>query len=210
MVRLDPGAVRRSILDAAESVVLRSGLSCMTLEAVAAEANMSKGGLLHHFRSKDELIEALVTRSASDWRNCYTEGYEQADAGPGRQVRGLLHHCLSDAKDRKKELQRSSCACFSALAQNPSLIDPMRDAYTELQQRVENDGLPPGVGAAIALAIDGLWIYWVLGLVKVDQDLIERVRGALEKMLELSQTPAWNSANPQQPEAREGNSHEMS
>ena len=53
---------------------------------------------------------------------------------------------------------------FAALAHNPSLIEPMRAVYAELYQRLAEDGLPPGVGEAVAAAADGLWLNWVLGL----------------------------------------------
>jgi AcrR family transcriptional regulator len=178
MERID--SLRDPLLDAAEAVVVRHGIGNLTLDAVAAEAGMSKGGLLHHFPSKNRLIEALVRRSAESWRKCYTEAYERTPAGPGRMSRALLDHCLSDAKGWTRELQRSSSACFAALAQDPSLMAPMREVYSDLQRRVADDGLPPGVGEAVAAAIDGLWLYWVLGLVDVNQDLVVRVRKALE------------------------------
>ena len=178
--------LRDRLLDAAETVVSRRGIANLTLEAVATEAGLSKGGLLHHFPSKDRLVEAMVQRSADNWRRCYTEGYERAAPGPGRMCRGLLDHCLSDAEGWTQELQRSSSACFAALAQNPSLMAPMREAYSELQRRVANDGLPPGVGEAVAAAIDGLWLYWVLGLAEVNQSLVGRVRIALEELLARS------------------------
>lgn len=174
------------MLDAAETVVVRQGIANLTLDAVAAEAGMSKGGLLHHFPSKDRLVEALVTRSAESWRTCYTDAYARTPEGPGRMARALLDHCLSDAESWTGELKRSSSACFAALAQNPSLMQPMRAVYAELHQRVADDGLAPGVGEAVAAAIDGLWLYWVLGLADVNQDLVVRVRSALEDMLARS------------------------
>jgi AcrR family transcriptional regulator len=186
MERIDGKTLRDTLLDAAEAVVVRQGIGNLTLDAVAAQAGMSKGGLLHHFPSKDRLIEALVRRSAESWRRCYTEAYERTPAGPGRMSRAILDHCLSDAQGWTKELQRSSSACFAALAQDPSLIAPMREVYSDLQRRVANDGLPPGVGEAVAAAIDGLWLYWVLGLVDVNQDLVVRVRKALESSVAQS------------------------
>ena len=171
------------VLDAAEVVVARQGIANLTLDAVAAEAGLSKGGLLHHFPNKDLLIESLVVRSAENWKNCYLEAYEKTSEGPGRMARALLSHCLSDTQCWTDQLRRSSAAVFAALAQNPSLIKPMRDAYSELQNRVSNDGLPPGVGEAIAAAMDGLWLYWVLGLVPVNQDFAAKVRNALEEMI---------------------------
>lgn len=186
MTRPDPKEMLDSLLDAAEKVVVRQGIANLTLDAVAAEAGMSKGGLTYHFPSKDRLVEALVTRSAESWRTCFSEAYERTPSGPGRMARALLDHCLSDAESWTGELKRSSSACFAALAQNPSLIQPMRAVYAELHQRVADDGLPPGVGEAVAAAIDGLWLYWVLGLADVNQDLVVRVRRALEDMLARS------------------------
>jgi AcrR family transcriptional regulator len=186
MKRTDTG-VRDALLDAAEAVVTRQGVANLTFDAVAAEAGMSKGGLLHHFRSKDRLIEALVTRAAQNWRACWMGSFERAPEGPGRMTRGLLNHCLSDTQTWTGQLRRSSAAVFAALAQNPSLIEPMRAVYVDLHRRIAEDGLPPGVGEAVVTAIDGLWLYWVLGLVPVDQDLMRRLRAALEEMLVYSQ-----------------------
>jgi AcrR family transcriptional regulator len=187
MKRANASELRDSLLDAAETVVMRQGIANLALDAVAAEAGISKGGLLHHFPSKDRLVEAMVARSAESWRGCYMGAYERTPEGPGRMARALLDHCLSDAEGWTEELKRSSSACFAALAQNPSLIEPMRAAYSDLHQRVADDGLPPGVGEAVAAAIDGLWLYWVLGLATVDQELVVRVRRALEDMLARSQ-----------------------
>jgi AcrR family transcriptional regulator len=179
--------LRGALLDAAEAVVARQGFANLTLDAVAAEAGMSKGGLLHHFRTKDRLVEGLVTRAAENWRACWMGSYEKASEGPGRMTRALLKHCLSDAKSWTEQLRRSSSAVFAALAQNPSLIEPMRAVYSDLHRRIAEDGLPPGVGEAVVTAIDGLWLYWVLGLVPVDQELMNRLGAALEEMLARSQ-----------------------
>lgn len=175
--------LRDQLLDAAEAVVVRQGIANLTLDAVAAEARKSKGGLLHHFPTKDRLVEALVSRSAEGWRSCYMGAYDRTAEGPGRMARALLHHCLSDAECWTEELRRSTSAVFAALAQNPTLIDPMRAVYADLHRRIAEDGLPPGVGEAVAAAIDGLWLDWVLGLAPLDQARVARVRLALEDML---------------------------
>jgi Tetracyclin repressor-like, C-terminal domain len=68
----------------------------------------------------------------------------------------------------------------------------MRTVYGDLHRRIAEDRLPPGVGEAVVTAIDGLWLYWVLGLVPVDQDLMSRLRAALEDMLARSQPAQGN------------------
>ena len=62
----------------------------------------------------------------------------------------------------------------------------MRAAYTELDERLVQDGLPAGVAETIAAAIDGLWLYWVLGLADVDQSRVVQMRDVLEDFLDYS------------------------
>lgn len=54
---------RDRILGALRVVLARGGSSAATLEAVAAEAAVSKGGLLYHFPSKQALYEGLVAQT---------------------------------------------------------------------------------------------------------------------------------------------------
>ena len=48
------------ICDAAIQITVRDGLPAMTLDAVAKEAGISKGGLMYHFRSKDEMVRGVL------------------------------------------------------------------------------------------------------------------------------------------------------
>jgi hypothetical protein len=51
-----PQMVRLRILEAAAKVTVKRGLGGLTLELVAKEAGVSKGGLIHHYSSKSALI----------------------------------------------------------------------------------------------------------------------------------------------------------
>ena len=59
-----PLSSRERLMVAAVQVALHEGISAMTLDAVAKEAGVSKGGLLYHFSSKDELIAAMLEHHA--------------------------------------------------------------------------------------------------------------------------------------------------
>jgi AcrR family transcriptional regulator len=192
MIRADTNELQNTLLDAAEAVVVRQGIANLTLDAVAGEAGMSKGGLLHHFPTKDSLVEALVTRAAEGWRACYMAAYEDTPEGPGRMTRALLGHCLSDTQGWTEQVRHGSSAVFAALAQNPSLIEPMHAVHNDLHRRVTADGLPPGVGEAVVAAIDGLWLDWVLGLAPVDPERLARVRLALEDLLARAKPARWS------------------
>lgn len=53
---------RDRVLDAYESLLIDHGAAAVTLDAVAAAAGVSKGGLLYHFGSKDALVTGLLER----------------------------------------------------------------------------------------------------------------------------------------------------
>ncbi len=51
--------VRRALLDSAAKIAMEDGLPAVTIQAVAKAANVTKGGLFHHFASKQALIEGM-------------------------------------------------------------------------------------------------------------------------------------------------------
>jgi hypothetical protein len=73
------------ILAAAARIVLRDSVRHLTLDAVAREAKLSKGGVFYHFATKDALIQAMLARLI---QSCERElAGPQHDAAPGRWTR---------------------------------------------------------------------------------------------------------------------------
>ena len=76
------------ILAAAARVVWRDSVRRLTLEAVAREAQLSKGGVLYHFATKEALIQAMLARLLQSYERDL-EGPQQ-DAEPGRWTRAYV------------------------------------------------------------------------------------------------------------------------
>ena len=57
-----PPLAREKVLDAFEEILIAEGERAATLEATAKAAGVSKGGLLYHFHSKDDLESGLLDR----------------------------------------------------------------------------------------------------------------------------------------------------
>lgn len=58
-----PPAARGKVLDAYIALLCEEGDRAATLEATAARAGVSKGGLLYHFASKEALADAVIEAS---------------------------------------------------------------------------------------------------------------------------------------------------
>ncbi|MFD1330645.1 TetR/AcrR family transcriptional regulator [Methylopila musalis] len=85
-----PAEVRAQVLDVAAALCVERGLSAMTLEAVARRAGVSKGGLLHHFPSKQALLEGLSDELLADFDR-RIDAFAAEDPEPrGRFARAYL------------------------------------------------------------------------------------------------------------------------
>lgn len=50
--------------------VAEQGLSAVTVDAVAEQAGITKGGLLYHFPSRTALLSGVYEQLAADWATC--------------------------------------------------------------------------------------------------------------------------------------------
>ncbi len=171
------------MLDAAEEVVLREGIGKLTIDAVAREAALSKSGLLHHFPSKQALIDALVHRKINEWREDTVASYAETPTGPGRAVRAILDTCLSSTEHWTDAMRRSSVVLVAALVHDPKHVEPLREVNREMHKRFALDRLPPGVCDLVHLTVHGIWFDWIFGLSEWTPQRLSAVRGALQRFV---------------------------
>lgn len=74
---------RERLIDAFDRIVVDEGERSATLDAVAARAGVSKGGLLYHFSTRQELADASVERMQRLSEEG-TQAMEVSSEGPAR------------------------------------------------------------------------------------------------------------------------------
>ncbi|MFA5110325.1 MAG: TetR/AcrR family transcriptional regulator [Desulfobaccales bacterium] len=156
---------REVILDAAEELVLNVGAAHMTLEAVAEQAGISKGGLIYHFPAKEALLEAMVSRLLQRFAERQAETAMSLPEGPKRELLAYLMASFTDAEATK----RLSASLLAASANDPKLLDPVREYFRDWFARLGTCGLKFERAAVISLAVDGLWLLELLQLSPLDQ-----------------------------------------
>lgn len=80
---------RGAVLDAAERVMQRDGTAGLTIDRIAAEAGVSKGGVLYAFATKDAVIDAMFKRSITLYETRAALASERFAGMPGE--RALVH-----------------------------------------------------------------------------------------------------------------------
>lgn len=56
----NPEQLRHLLINAAKDLMIKDGIANLSMQKVADAAGTSKGGLFHHFKSKEELIAAVI------------------------------------------------------------------------------------------------------------------------------------------------------
>jgi AcrR family transcriptional regulator len=164
-----PGT-RRRLLDAAARVIRAVGPGALTLEAVAREAGVSKGGLLYHFATKEALVDALV----ADWLDRFEA--EIADRAAERGwARAYAEACLASSADERA----TDVAVLAALVGDPARLEPVRRRYAAWQERLAADGGDVAGATIVRLAADGLWLADLIGLAPPEGDLRREVMARL-------------------------------
>src|SRR5918999_868259 len=131
MRRRGSSSTREAILRAADRIVVEGGVPEMTLEAVAREAGVSKGGLLYHFQSNEALISGKGGRLIEGFGEALgRELRREKGGGGGGWSRAYAR--ASFAEDRW--YLRVSAGLLAALAQDPELLEPLRRGYRDGQR----------------------------------------------------------------------------
>jgi AcrR family transcriptional regulator len=177
-VQSEPLPVRDRLLDAAEAVVGRDGVSNLTLEAVAREAGVSKGGLLYHFRSKSELIVAIVERLAVRCESRQAGVVAENPPSPGAFTRAYVLARSETVCDKEP----IHTALLAAAATNREYLDPIRRRFDQWQAKIESDGIDPVTAMIVRLAMDGLCLSKLFGMPVPAGEMRQKVIGKLLAM----------------------------
>jgi AcrR family transcriptional regulator len=179
---------RDLILDSAQELVVRDGVGHLTLDRVAREAGLSKGGLLYHFASKEELVRGLIARLIHHFESDWALWEKESEECTGSRTRAFVRATLLGTWDTKVGHRPHGCGIFSALmaalANNPELLQPLRERYNAWQSIVESDGISPARATVARLAADGLWFNELLGLAPPSP---ERRSEILKEIIALTQ-----------------------
>jgi AcrR family transcriptional regulator len=174
------------ILTAAERVVLRDGVARLTLEAVAREAKLSKGGVLYHFATKDALIQSMLERLIQYCERAL-EAQQEHDTAPGRWTRAYVRNKFEPVLSYPGEAdfprsKKVGAGLIVAATTNPRLLYPLQERFRAWQQAIEADGIDPVRATVVRLAVDGLWLAELLGIWSPDDTLRTQVLNELIRL----------------------------
>lgn len=160
---------RTRILDAAVGVIQRDGVTAVTFDSVAAEAGLTRGGLMYHFRSREELLHAIHEHLAQGWEHSLIEANGGRPAEAVSEQERLVAYarvCAQSASRAELQFLLES----SAREDGPSPWDAVLGRWAPLG--LVDAGDPENLSRLVArLAADGLWMYESLSGRAIDDEV---------------------------------------
>jgi len=157
MTRKPRSDARARILDAALAVADRVGAAHLTLDAVAAEAGVSKGGLLYHFASKDLLLKGVVEHHMDQHKRDVELAETMFPTTPGGYLQAFVHAQRQGLEVKRLHGPKATRSFIAAAVNTPELMDSPRQYAVAHAQRLRELG-PDFVDALlVTLAFDGLF-----------------------------------------------------
>jgi AcrR family transcriptional regulator len=179
-VRQAAAQTRERLIDAAVQTIHAVGAANLTLDAVAKEAGVSKGGLLHHFPSKDALMEAVLRYFFVAFQQSVQQHYENEKNAAGRWARAYVRATFTE---HALPLELNTML-FSLMGENSILMALIKEDFAYWQVRLLNDGLPPARATIIRQAADS---YWIERLLQVESENQPTRQSLLDELLRLTE-----------------------
>lgn len=168
---------KEKLLEAASKIIITRGIGSLTLETVALEAGVSKGGLLYHFPNKEELIVGLNLYSLERFRNSiklemevgknYVEAYAEAT------LNDLFH----------SEYLGIDASVLAASENHITVLEKWNDECNRFTEELKKEGIPFELGMSLRLACDGLWYSKMFGIGELNEEEQRRIISFLLKQI---------------------------
>jgi AcrR family transcriptional regulator len=149
-----PDQVRRALLDCAAQIAAEQGAAAITIQAVAERAGVTKGGLLHHFDSKQALLAAVFADLLEQMDREIDRSMDQDPTPRGRFTRAYIKACFGD----RLLGTRSLWAALSVAIVSEPALRALWSAWLDRRMARHSDTDGDAHFVVIRLAADGIWL----------------------------------------------------
>jgi AcrR family transcriptional regulator len=92
---------REHIVEAADGLFYRQGYAPTSFSDIADVVKISRGNFYHHFKSKDEILEAVIEERLADTSALLTQ-WEAEGQGPADRIRSFIFILIANRADIKR------------------------------------------------------------------------------------------------------------
>jgi AcrR family transcriptional regulator len=175
----DRERTRRALLEATEQLLHERGTG-FSLADVATRAEVSKGGLLHHFPTREALVIAVVEVGLARFREEVMRHVDLAENRAGKVLRGYVRALCGSSAEAVATFAPSAWRGVEAITAVAELLRADADRWRETFAR---DGIAPQRALIVQFAAEGVAAAIALGAY-IDDDEVDLARTGLLDLAE--------------------------
>lgn len=150
-IKKQPELNKQLIIDAATEIGAELDWHQVTFQAIADRTGLSKGGIIHHFRNKEDLLDELMTQSLTELK---AQVEKQVTNGGSKGALGYLQFVLEKRDDEK--YKKTMRIVLQAIMINSKYNDQWLEWYNQYIMPADEDKLSMKNRIAFLVA-DGIW-----------------------------------------------------
>src|SRR5258708_4872283 len=163
---------RSAAIQAALTIIARDGPGQLTFDAIARESGISKGGLMHQFRTKGAVLKALLEHQIAYFSKFSQDYLAEMSAGQPEA------HLLAQIATLRETITNPHSVAFAivgALAEEPDLLSITRDDEVEKIEHIKAEAADPDLAMLRWAAARGLALSALFGLYSLSGEERERL-----------------------------------
>jgi AcrR family transcriptional regulator len=152
---------RKKAIEAALTILSRDGVGGLTFDSLSRESGISKGGLLHQFRTKQGVLSALLEHQRLQFEQIardYMANEGAAKAEPTLAAQIAIY------REAVKQPHSVARAVLAALIESPGLLEESRDTDAVKMKALHAEASDPDLALLRYFAASGIAFHSLLGL----------------------------------------------
>jgi AcrR family transcriptional regulator len=163
---------RNAALEAATRIIARDGPGRLTLDAIARESGLSKGGVMHQFRTKEAVLKALLERQMEhfeEFSTRYMAKVSETSANPNLATQ------LATVREAATSPNSAALALVAAMVENPGLMVLPREREMKRVEAIKAEAADPELALLRWAAARGLLLSGLFGMSPLGKDEHQRL-----------------------------------
>jgi AcrR family transcriptional regulator len=124
---MEARSTRDQIVDAADRLIYEQGYEHTSFAHIAEAVGISRGNFYHHFKTKDEILEAVIEARIGKTRSMLAQ-WEARTADPAERIRSFAHMMI----DNRGDIRRFGCPVGTLCAELAKLQHPSKAEANKL------------------------------------------------------------------------------
>lgn len=163
---------RALVIQSALAIIARDGPNRLTLDAIAKEGGISKGGVMHQFPTKEAVLRALLDHQQAHGKEVVA-GYLGEHGADHAQPQ--LAARVASAREATTQSNSVVLAIMAAVAQDPTLLSSVLEQDRESLLAIREEASDPDLAVLRWEAARGMVITHLLGMSPLSAEDRERL-----------------------------------